>query len=253
MRVPDFPEAQHPLIQPLVSLSDRDLVYRFQQHPDEGKYFVAIFSRYAGLSYVLIRNMASAALQTDYLFAKVWRNIFFELTYLDLGAPSDEAEGVEDAANFSLQTWVFNKAALCINQEEAPSIESVQYVLDAASPPLWCYLQVALDHLPALQRLVLVLSQTFHWSESRIVGFLQSEGQVIDHETIAQVKSEAFAALTKALPDDIQSIYWSAGSLEISPLSSRPPDAPHADSPSAQVVLPEITAFERALRWSEDD
>jgi hypothetical protein len=208
MQVPEFPEAQHPFIQALSAHSDRELVYGFQQHQDEGKFFVAIFCRYAGLSYVLIRNMARAALQTDYLFARVWRNVFFELTYLDAGEPPD---GTDD---FSLQTWIFNKTALCINQEEAPSIESVQYALYIASPPLWCYLQVALDHLPPLRRLVLVLSQTFHWSDVRIAGFLQSEGESIEREALSQLKAEAYEVLTQTLPEDIKSIYFSPQSIE---------------------------------------
>jgi hypothetical protein len=206
MRVPEFPEAQHPLIQALSAHSDRELVYGFQQHPEEGQFFVAIFCRYAGLSYVLIRNMARAALQTDYLFARVWRNIFFELTYLDSGESPDGAD------DFSLQTWIFNKTALCINQEEAPSIESVQYALDIASPPLWCYLQIALDHVPPLPRLVLVLSQTFHWSDTRIAGFLQSEGDLVEREALSQIKAEAYAALTRTLPEDIKTIYFGSQS-----------------------------------------
>jgi hypothetical protein len=207
MGVPEFLEAQHPLVQALSSQSDRELVYGFQQQRDQGKYFVAIFCRYAGLSYVLIRNMARAALQTDYLFARVWRNIFFELTYLDPGEP--EALSVD---NFSLQTWIFNKAALCVNQEEAPAIESIQYALDIASPPLWCYLQLSLDHLPPLHRLVMVLSQTFHWSDPRIVGFLESEGETINQALLNNLRSEAYQQLHERLPEDIQRIY-----LNVSP------------------------------------
>jgi hypothetical protein len=202
MSVPEFLEAQHPLVQACLNQSDRELVYGFQQHHDEGKYFAAIFCRYGGLSYVLIRNMARAALQTDYLFARIWRNIFFELAYLDLGQPDDTL-----ADDFSLQTWIFNKTALCINQEEAPSVETIQYSLDIASPPLWCYLQLALDRLPPLHRLVLVLSQTFHWSDHRIFGFLDSEGKGVSRETVPQMRAEAYQSLYETLPEDIQAIY----------------------------------------------
>jgi hypothetical protein len=203
MSVPEFLEAQHPLVQALSSESDHALVRQFQQNPTQGKYFTAIFCRYSGLTYVLIRNMARAALQSDYLFARVWRNIFFELTYLDMG----ESEGaITD--DFSLQTWIFNKAALCVNQEEAPSIESVQYALGVAPPPLWCYLQTALDQIPALHRLVLVLSQTFHWSEARILGFLEAEGQSISPETLAQTLTEAYQQFMASIPEDIQVIYF---------------------------------------------
>jgi hypothetical protein len=215
MSVPEFLEAQHPLVQALCNEGDRSLVHRFQQNPQEGKYFAAIFCRYSGLTYVLIRNMARAALQTDYLFARVWRNIFFELTYLDVGAPDQSI-----ADDFSLQTWIFNKAALCVNQEEAPSIESVQYALNIASPPLWCYLQTALDQLPALHRLVLVLSQTFHWSESRIMSFLEAEGQSLDQQTLTQTQTEAYQRLIEALPEDIQSIYFGTALIQNLPLVS---------------------------------
>lgn len=209
MSVPEFLEAQHPLVQALGNDSDRTLVRQFQQNPKDGKYFTAIFCRYSGLTYVLIRNMARAALQSDYLFARVWRNIFFELSYLDVG----DADGVI-SDDFSLQTWIFNKAALCVNQEEAPSIESVQYALKVAPPPLWCYLQTALDQLPALHRLVMVLSQTFHWSESRILGFLEAEGQPTSPETLAQTQSEAYQRFIAAIPADIQAIYFDAPLLQ---------------------------------------
>jgi hypothetical protein len=209
MSVPEFLEAQHPLVQALGNDSDRTLVRQFQQNPKDGKYFTAIFCRYSGLTYVLIRNMARAALQSDYLFARVWRNIFFELSYLDAG----ETDGAI-ADDFSLQTWIFNKAALCVNQEEAPSIESVQYALKVAPPPLWCYLQTALDQLPTLHRLVMVLSQTFHWSESRILGFLEAEGQAISPEILAQTQSEAYERFIAAIPADIQTIYFDAPLLQ---------------------------------------
>jgi hypothetical protein len=215
MSIPEFLEDQHPLVQALSDDSDRHLVRQFQQNPDEGKYFTAIFCRYSELTYVLIRNMARAALQTDYLFARVWRNIFFELTYLDVGE-SDEAIADE----FSLQTWIFNKAALCVNQEEAPSIETVQYALSVASPPLWCYLQTALDRLPALHRLVLVLSGTFHWSEARILGFLEAEGQTIGQATLDQTRSEAYQRFMESIPEDIQVIYF--GSPLLQSLSAEP-------------------------------
>jgi hypothetical protein len=210
MSVPEFLEAQHPFVQSLCHDSDRRLVQNFQQRPHEGRFFTAIYCRYGGLTYVLIRNMARAALQTDYLFARVWRNIFFELTYLDVSEP----EGVVAIDDFSLQTWIFNKAALCVNQEEAPSIESVQYALTVAPPPLWCYLQTTLDQLPAMHRLVLVLSQTFHWSEARIVGFLESEGQVVEQTAIAQTQAEAYQQLIEILPQDIQSIYFNTPLLQ---------------------------------------
>lgn len=202
MNVRDFVEAKHPLIQALATCSDLELVQQFQQHPDQGQHFVTIFCRYSALSYVLIRNMARAELQTDYLFAKVWRNIFFELTYLNLGQT-----GLDSSAPFSLQTWIFNKTAVCINQAEIPAIETIQYTMDIASPPFWCYLQLAIDQLPALQRLTLLLSETFRWPLPRILALLQAEGEPCDLDTLKKTLAEAYDSLIASLPQDIQEIY----------------------------------------------
>lgn len=198
MAVRQFPESQHPLVQALSGLSDQALVQQFQQCPHEGRFFTALFCRYGALAYILIGQMAQAELQVDYLFAKIWRNIFFELTYLDLGQTSE---------NFSLQTWIFNKIALCINQDDVVPVESIQYNLIDAPPPLWCYLQLALDQLPPLSRLVLTLSQTFRWSNSRIVAFLQAEGETMARETLNIAIENAQAELIMLLPADIKAIY----------------------------------------------
>jgi hypothetical protein len=198
MKLPDFPEANHPLVRSLLVCSDQDLVQGFQQHPDEGKYFTACFCRFGAMSYALLRNMARSPLQVDYLFARLWRNIFYELNHLEIATGEP---------HFSLQAWVLNKVAACITQEELPAIETIQYTLTTASPPLWCYIQIALDHLPPLMRLILVLSQTFHWQDQRIMAVLQAEGQDLSTEEVGEQIQEAYQALQAALPNDIQEIY----------------------------------------------
>jgi hypothetical protein len=203
MTVPDFPEARHPLIASLASASDRQLLEGFQQYPEEGKYFTALFCRYAGLSYILIRNKAPVDLQTDYLFAKVWRDIFFELNHISL----NETSGCQQLGELSLQSWVFTKTALCINQDEVPALETIQYSLETASPPFWCYIQRALDHLPLRSRLLVLLSQTFHWTEQRIVAFLKAEGEEIERNTLSVAIAEANQRFLEKLPTDIQEIY----------------------------------------------
>ncbi|NJK41938.1 MAG: sigma-70 family RNA polymerase sigma factor [Acaryochloridaceae cyanobacterium SU_2_1] len=200
MQLPDFPETRHPLIQPLLDCSDQALVRDFQSQPDQGKYFTAIFCRFGALSYTLIRNMARSPLQVDYLFARVWRNIFHELGHLVM-EPTQ--------SNFDLQAWVLSKVATCISQDELPPIETIQYSLNIAPPPLWCYLQRALDHVSPLSRLLLVLSQTFHWQEQRIMGVMAVEGQELTAAEIAQQVQSAYHDLQDALPVDIQEIYFS--------------------------------------------
>lgn len=205
MKLPDFPESNHPLVLSLQDYSDQELVQGFQQHPDEGKYFIALFCRFGAMSYSLLRNMARSHLQVDYLFARVWRNIFYELNHLVM-----ETGG--GGPNFSLQAWITNKVAACITEDQLPAVETIQYTLSTAPPPLWCYIQIALDHVPPLPRLVLVLSQTFRWQDPRIEAVLQAEGKNITPEDINQYRQEAYQALQAALPQDIQEVYFSTSS-----------------------------------------
>ncbi len=199
MKLPEFPEADHPLVRECQGLSDLELVQRFQTQPDHGRYFVAIFCRYGSLTYSLLRNKAKVTMQVDYLFARMWRNIFYEMRHL----PTDGS----NPNDFSLQTWIINKIALCINQEEAPAIETIQYSLEAATPPLWCYLQMALEELPPLSRLLLTLSQVFRWPESRIAAVLQAEGEDVESGQIQPKIRYAYRRLQEALPQDICTIY----------------------------------------------
>ncbi|NCJ08313.1 sigma-70 family RNA polymerase sigma factor [Synechococcales cyanobacterium C] len=205
MQYPDFQESRHPLVQALQACTDEALVLGMQQSPQEGRYFVAIFCRYGTMAYILLRQTAPVSLQSDYLFARVWRNIFLELPYLQV-----TATGETDASTFSLQSWILNKVAACINQEALPPIESISYSFEAASPPLWCYLQRALDELPGIYRLVLVLSQIFHWQAERIVAFLQAEGESVTLEELPSRLAQAYKLLIEALPGDLQTIYWEA-------------------------------------------
>ena len=202
MQLPEFAEARHPIVRTLLEQGDQPLVQGFQQYPYQGQYFTALFCRYGALTYSLLSHMARSSLQVDYLFAQVWRNTFYDLKHLDIGSlATDEAEA------FSLQTWIVNKTAVCINQGDLPAVETVQYSLSTAPPPLWCYLQSALEQLPALLRLVLVLSQTFHWPSARIAGVLQAEGEQITAAEILPQLQEAYQQLQRALPEDIQAIY----------------------------------------------
>ncbi len=202
MTVPYFPESNHPIIKSLFHYSDRDLLTLLQLHPEEGKYFTTIFCRYSPIVYSLIRNSAISPVQADYLLALTWRHIYHELRGLDLGATT--AAG-PDA--FSLQNWLINITALCINRTELPPVESIPYSLQAASPPLWCYIQVALDQLPALQRLIIVMAQTYHWSEPRIAAYLQAEGENLSPVEVKMRLREGYKMLEDALPADIREIY----------------------------------------------
>lgn len=200
MDIPHFPESNHPLIKGLFHNSDADLLTLFQRSPEEGKYFTAIFCRYSPIVYTLIRHSARSPVQADYLFALTWRHIYYELGGLDLRNSPDPAAS-------SFQNWLINMTAVCINQAELPPVESIHYSLQASPPPLWCYIEQALEQLPPILRLMVLMSQTFHWSETRIAAYLQAEGEAISPAAVKIKLVQGYHLLENALPDDIRDIY----------------------------------------------
>ncbi|MEO1402145.1 MAG: sigma-70 family RNA polymerase sigma factor [Cyanobacteria bacterium J06635_1] len=211
MEIPNFPECDHTLVQSLFQHSDYDLVRLLQQHPESGRYFTTIFCRYSPVVYSLIRHSARSPVQSEYLFALTWRHILHELMGIDLPAEGDKAA-------FALQGWLINLTAACINQTDVPEVESIHYSLKETSPPFWCYVSQALDQLQPVQRLMVVMAQTFHWSETRIAAYLQAEGQPISPKLVQSQLTVAYQALEMALPDDVRAIY-----LEVMPAQDSEP------------------------------
>jgi hypothetical protein len=70
--------------------------------------------------------------QADYLFALTWRHILNELGGLNL-PPEDAPQTAQ--RSLSLQSWLINVTALCINQAVLPEVEEIHYSLADASPP----------------------------------------------------------------------------------------------------------------------
>lgn len=202
MQIPHFPEANHPLVKSLFHHSDHELLTLFQRHPDAGKYFTVIFCRYSPIVYTLIRHSARSPVQADYLFALTWRHIYYELGGLNLTSP----ESGEPA--LTMQNWLINITAFCINEIKLPPTEAIHYSLQATSPPLWCYVQQALDQLPPVLRLIVLMAQTFHWSETRIAAYLQAEGEAIAPNEVANFLQEGYRMLEDKLPTDIRAIYF---------------------------------------------
>ena len=149
MQLPNFPECNHEIIRSLSHYSDQELLSLFKRHPDSGQYFTALFCRYSPIVYTLIRHSARSPVQADYLFALTWRHILHELGGLEL--PVAAADQDSQKAPLTLQAWLINVTALCINQAVLPEVESIHYSLHEASPPLWCYVERGLDHLSPLQ------------------------------------------------------------------------------------------------------
>jgi hypothetical protein len=204
VNIPNFPECDHTLVQSLYHLSDRELVMLFKQNADAGRYFTAIFCRYSPIVYSLIRHSARSPVQAEYLFAVTWRHILHELGGLDWPEPDEAAQG---KGGFSLQNWIINVTALCINQAVVPEVESIHYSIRQASPPFWCYVEQALDRLDPTERLILVMAMTFRWSDNRVAAYLQAEGERLSAAEVRAKLTTAYQQLEAALPDDIREIY----------------------------------------------
>lgn len=202
VNLPTFAECNHSLVQSLHHLSDGELVSLFKRYPDQGRYFTAIFCRYNGIVYSLIRHSARSPVQADYLFALTWQHILHELAGIDIFKPEDSGD-----RPFSLQEWLINMTAFCINQVVLPEVEAIHYSLAKASPPFWCYLQQGMNQLPPLERLILIMAHTFRWSDTRIVAYLQAEGEHFSLEDIRLRLKAASQHLIEALPQDIRSLY----------------------------------------------
>lgn len=200
MQIPHFSESNHPIVKSLFHHSDQELLTLFQRYPEQGKYFTTIFCRYSPIVFTLIRHSARSPVQADYLFALTWRHIYHELRGLDLRndlAPESS----------SFQNWLINMTAICINQADLPPVESIHYNLQAAPPPLWCYLEQALEQLQPMIRLIVVMAQSFHWSETRIAAYLQAEGESISPAQVRIQLQQGYQLLEAGLPEDIRAIY----------------------------------------------
>ncbi len=187
----------------------------------DGKYFTALFCRYSPVVYSLIRHSAKSPVRAEYLFALTWRHILNELGGIDLspirqrqeGNVSAEAEAEADAitrdlaTEFSLQGWLINLTAAHINQAVLPDVESIHYSIADAPPPLWCYTERALESLSPMHRLIVLMAQTFEWSETRISAYLQAEGKQLSPNEVGAELQAAYHSLERAIPEDMRAIY----------------------------------------------
>lgn len=234
VEIPSFPECKHSVVGALSRHTDHELLTLFQRSPESGQYFLAIFCRYSPIVYTLIQHSARSPVQANYLFAMTWRHIYHELRGVELrkfGIQSDllknsSSEDLDPSHPLTLQNWLINITAVCINEAQLPPTESIHYSLDKASPPLWCYLEQALNQLPPTHRLILLLAQTFHWSKPRIAAYLQAEGEPLSIEQLDQRLHESYHLIRACLPEDIQTVYLSElAKHPLTQTASAPPSA----------------------------
>jgi hypothetical protein len=198
LSIPNFAEANHEILQSLANYSDRELVSLHQLHPEQGKFFTALFCRYGAIVHSVVQQAVESQLQADYLFAIAWRQIFTELGRVQLATATE-------ATNW--QSWLMDITGGTINQVEVPPPAQIRSTLTAAPPPLRCYLERGLDLIPPLSRLIVVMTQSLKWNEQRISAYLQGEGQKIPTADIPTYLATGYQQLEAAVPMDIRDIY----------------------------------------------
>lgn len=200
MSIPQFTESNHSLIKALANCSDLELLSKFQDYPEQGKYFTAIFCRYGQIVHSVIGKAKLSPLESDYLFALTWRDFFYELRGLALNI-------AQESPLNSLQNWLIYNTGFCIKEKKLPPVEKINYNLQLVPPPLWCYLGSALDNLPPLLRFILVACDNFRWSHTRLITYLQAEGETISQQDIKIYLNRAYEMIESILPEDIRLIY----------------------------------------------
>jgi hypothetical protein len=198
LSITTLPEAKHEIIESLAEYSDRELISLHQQHPEQGKFFTALFCRYGEIVYSIVQHATESPIQTDYLFAIVWKQIFVELQRVQLSP---------DPAATNWQNWLIDIAGMTISSTNLPASEQIRYSLTDAPPPLWCYLHQGLDRLPPLLRSIVVMTQSLKLNEQRISAYLQGEGQNIPPNSIPTYLADGYQQLEANLPQDIRDIY----------------------------------------------
>ena len=200
---PHFSERQHPIVVALEGYDDLELLEAFQQYPDCGRYFVALFCRYGALLYALAARSATATVQVDYLFAMSWRHIFYELRGLD-------THQLEVTGERSLRSWLVEMVGVCTRCVTLPPPEAIRYDLATTPPPLWCHLEGALDDLLPLERVVLLLTQSTGWTFEQVANCVASPTQEPPSQaTLETSLRSARQRLERALPGDVREIYLS--------------------------------------------
>jgi hypothetical protein len=202
LSIPTFPEANHDILRSLAVYSDRELISLHQIHPEQGKFFTALFCRYSAIVHSVVQHAVESQLQADYLFAISWRQIFQELQRVKISTDPE-------ATNW--QNWLIDITGNTIDRVKVPQSNQIRYSVTAASPPLWCYLDRGLDRLSPLSRLIVVMTQNLKWNEQRISAYLQGEGHKIPASSIPDYLTEGYQQLETDLPPDIRHIYLESG------------------------------------------
>ncbi|NJK64891.1 MAG: hypothetical protein HC921_21285 [Synechococcaceae cyanobacterium SM2_3_1] len=198
-----WPECRSSLVRGLSIYSDHELVTHLQNHPEQGRYFIALFCRFERQLDAQLRTYPLQLTESQRHW--IWQQLFLELSQLRLSHP----EGL------TLPTWFAQQVDRLMSvvevapkeQSDQESFSEREQALAEISPVLGCYIQQALAKLPPDQRFVLVLHDTFRWSEHQILTQLRQEGFPLSSAATLNLIQEARQTLFRELPGDIRALY----------------------------------------------
>lgn len=199
MNLTDFPEANHPLIYPLLQIDDVVLLELLQTHLDKGKYLVALFCRYGNK----INDLLSGFYELDYLTPisfKVWRDISYFFFNLDLNK-------ITEKDNKYWENLIIEYAIDSLPKEDIEDLNLPQLSLDLRYFPLHFYLEQSIQLLPPKERLIIVTKDKFAWQEEQIINYLKTERINFLKEDIEDLYQYSHRQLLRLIPLDIRLIY----------------------------------------------
>ncbi|AUC60075.1 hypothetical protein AA637_02400 [Cyanobacterium sp. HL-69] len=199
MNPTDFPEANHPLIYPLLQIDDVTLLDLLQNHLDKGKYLVSLFCRYHNK----IDDVISGFYEPEHLSSisfQLWREISYFFFSLDLNQ-DDKRD------NIYYENIIIEYAIDCLPKEDLEELNVNKTSLELRYFPLHFYLEQSINLLSPKERLIIITKDKFGWQEEQIINYLKAEGKSILSEDIGDLYSSAHKQLLKLIPLDIRLIY----------------------------------------------
>ncbi|MBE9223349.1 hypothetical protein IQ215_11635 [Cyanobacterium stanieri LEGE 03274] len=199
MNSTDFPEANHPLIYPLLQIDDVILLELLQTHLDKGKYLVSLFCRhYSKINDVIVGFYEAEDL--TYFSFQVWREISYFLFNLNLDKSNKQDEQF-------YENIIIEYAIDYLQKEDRKEFKNNEISLDIRYFPLHFYLEQSINLLSPKERLIMVTRDKFAWQEEQIINYLKAEGNNISSEDIEDLYHYAHKQLLKLIPLDIRLIY----------------------------------------------